>query len=252
MLMGRLERGDCFLSMTDSSTSEGWSKLSHFSELGEEPIQAEVRIEVCREDAKRKLEFGVKDYSQWFPGEHNVVSDALSRDDDRSDQELTNIFKLFCSSQIPSHFKIVPLPAEIVSFLTSVLLKLPEKMQLQEKHTRTKLGRGPDGKNIASQSELVKTSSLTPFLGMTESDSWEPLPWLCAKEGFLSNIMAPWLRAQSEVPFQMYLRPSGRMEELTPPGMRMGNLEEFYRDSFVPSEIKTPIPSSRRPCPHRC
>ena len=69
MLMGRLERGDCFLSMTDSSTSEGWSKLSNFSELGEEPIQAEVRIEVCREDAKRKLEFGVKDYSQWFPRE---------------------------------------------------------------------------------------------------------------------------------------------------------------------------------------
>ena len=120
-----------------------------------------------------------------------MVSDALSRDDDRSDQELTNIFKLFCPSQIPSHFKIVPLPAEIVSFLTSVLRKLPEKTQLQEKHTRTKLGRGPDAKKIASQSELVKTSSLTPSLGMTESDLWEPLPWLCAKEGFLSIVMAP-------------------------------------------------------------
>ena len=57
----------------------------------------------------------------------------LSRDDDRSDQELTKFFELFCSSQIPRHFKIVPLPAEIVSFLTSVLLKLPEKTQLQEK-----------------------------------------------------------------------------------------------------------------------
>ena len=114
------------MSMTDSTTSEGWSKLSNFSELGEEPIQAEVRIEVCRADAKRKLEFGVKDYSQWFPGKHNVVSDTLSRDDNRSDQELTKKFKLFCSSQIPSHFEIVPLPAEIVSFLTSVLLKLPK------------------------------------------------------------------------------------------------------------------------------
>ena len=105
-----------------------------------------------------------------------MVSDALSRDDDRSDQELTNIFKLFCSSQIPSHFKIVPLPAEIVSFLTSVLLKLPEKMQLQEKHTRTKLGCGLDGSSISNQSASKKTSIFKNLQDSTESDSWEPLP----------------------------------------------------------------------------
>ena len=71
MIRKRLQRGDCYLSMTDSSTSEGWLKLSNFSKLGEDPIQAKVRTEVCRSDAKRKLKFGVKDYSQWFPGEHN-------------------------------------------------------------------------------------------------------------------------------------------------------------------------------------
>ena len=54
MLLGGLQKGDCFLSMTDSTTSEGWSKKSNFSELGEDPVQAEVRIEVCRDDAKRK------------------------------------------------------------------------------------------------------------------------------------------------------------------------------------------------------
>ena len=54
--------------MTDSTTSEGWSKKTKFSELGEEPIQAEVRNEVCRYDARRKFDSKVKDYSQWFPG----------------------------------------------------------------------------------------------------------------------------------------------------------------------------------------
>ena len=93
MIARRLLKGDCYLSMTDNSTSRGWSRLSNFSELGEDPIQAEVRIEVCRDDAKRKIDFQVKDYSQWFPGRHNIVADALSRDDDRSDEELIKIFK---------------------------------------------------------------------------------------------------------------------------------------------------------------
>ena len=48
--------------MTDSTTSEGWSKKTKFSELIEEPIQAEVRNEVCRYDARRKFDFKVTDY----------------------------------------------------------------------------------------------------------------------------------------------------------------------------------------------
>eukprot|EP00957_Ditylum_brightwellii_P140309 10691000-Ditylum_brightwellii.AAC.1 len=48
VITGRLGRGDCSLSMTDSSTSEGWLKKSNFSELTNDPIQATVRLEVCR------------------------------------------------------------------------------------------------------------------------------------------------------------------------------------------------------------
>ena len=85
------------------------------------------------------LECGIKGYSQWFKGKANDVSDALSRDKDRSDKELTNILRQFVPSQLPEHFKIVQLPNEIVCWLTSLLLRLPVKMQLQEKHTMTKL-----------------------------------------------------------------------------------------------------------------
>ena len=106
--------------------------------MGEEPIQAEVRNKVCRDDAKRKFEFKVKDYSQWFPGKQNEVADALTRDDSRTDKELTNLLKIFCPSQIPKHFKIVPLPAETTSYLTSVLQKLPVKTKLWGKHARTR------------------------------------------------------------------------------------------------------------------
>ena len=37
---GRLKQGDCSLSMTDSTTSEGWTRKTNFREDGKEPIQA--------------------------------------------------------------------------------------------------------------------------------------------------------------------------------------------------------------------
>jgi hypothetical protein len=182
---------------------------------------------------------GIKEYSQWFPGEENVIADALSRDDDRDDTELTKILQTFCPSQLPQDFKIVPLPSEISSWLTSVLQKLPVQTQLQEKHTRTKIGRGTDGTHTHTQSESVQISSWIHSQDHKESNSWVPSPWLCVKGAFREQIMRPWLRAQSEIPFRLWHRPSGRTTESTPPSITMASLDEFYQDNTVPSETKT-------------
>jgi hypothetical protein len=93
---------------------------------------------------------GIKPYSQWFKGECNEVADALSRDDDRSDNDLTNIFSTFCKLQIPNHFKILPLPEEITSWLTVLLLELPVNLQYNKEHTQSKLGHGNNGGDITS------------------------------------------------------------------------------------------------------
>ena len=55
ILASRLGPGDCSLSMTDSTTAEGWQRRTNFIEDEEDPIQAEVRTEMAREDSKRKL-----------------------------------------------------------------------------------------------------------------------------------------------------------------------------------------------------
>jgi hypothetical protein len=55
------------------------------------------------------------EYSQWFRGADNNVADALSRDNVRTDNELTKILRSHCPSQLHQHFKIVPLPNKIVS-----------------------------------------------------------------------------------------------------------------------------------------
>jgi hypothetical protein len=138
---------DCVLSITDSTTAEGWLKKSNFTELGECPIQASVQIEATHKQATLFMLLGFKSYSQWLKGIRNEVSDTLSHDNDRSDNKLTHTIKTFCPSQVPSHFKIQQLPNKITSWLTALLLKLPVKEQLFKEHTRSKPGHGIAGKN---------------------------------------------------------------------------------------------------------
>ena len=116
--------------MTNSTTSEGWLRKTNFSELGNDPIQATVRLEVARMHATHYIILGIREYSQWFPGEANVVADSLSRNDNRTDSELTNLFCTHCPSQTPDHFIIQALPKETTSWLIALLLRLPVKPQL--------------------------------------------------------------------------------------------------------------------------
>ncbi len=111
------------MSMIDSTTSKGWLQKTNFSKLRDDPIQVTVHLEVARMHAKNYMAFGIRDYSQWFSGKENIVANALSRNNDRSDEELTLIFRSHCPSQIPDHFKILPLPNEIISWLTVLLLR---------------------------------------------------------------------------------------------------------------------------------
>jgi hypothetical protein len=127
ILAGRTKPEDCILSMTDSSTSAGWAYKSNFdvdplqeADCYVDPTKAQVQEEVCQYFAPLLLENDLCQYSQWFPGKENDVSDALSRDDDRSDKELTHILHTFVPEQILDYFEIVPLPNVIVSWLTAL------------------------------------------------------------------------------------------------------------------------------------
>ncbi len=173
---------------------EGWLKKSNFSKLGESKIQSLVRIEAARMQATLFMPLGIKNYSQWFKGESNKASNALSHDDDWDNKELTNISRTFCPSQIPSHFKIVPLPNKITSWLIELLQKLPVNLQYNEVHTQSKLGRGRDGASITNASGMM-TSSLNPSPDINGLKSLEPLPWLYTKDGFQDQLMTNWFKA---------------------------------------------------------
>ena len=208
MLAGRLNRGDCVLLMTDSSTSAGWlrkTKFQEFTGVDANPVQASIRIEMARLHITLFLDAGIKEYSQWLPGWENNVADALSRDFDRSDDNLTQILHNTCPSQLPQHFQIVPLPNKISSWLTLLLQKLPMKEQLREAHTRTKLGGGNNSPSISTPLDSATTLTSNPSHGPNGTGSSEPLPWLSDRDDIWERFMTPWLQEQSEIPSRMYL-----------------------------------------------
>ncbi len=173
------------------------------------------------------LSNGIREYSQWFCRADNNVANTLSRDNNRTDNELTQILCSHCPSQLPQQFKIVLLPNKIVSWLTSLLLRLPIKQQLVETHT-TNLGRGIATPSTAKALDSNTTSSLKTCAKLTESTSSEVLPWLCIKGNFLDHVMLPWLKAQSQIPSTMWLRSSGKMGMMTPNGTPSAMLHDFY------------------------
>jgi hypothetical protein len=183
IIWGRLHSGAFALSMTDSTTLEGWLRKTNFSKLNDDPIQATVRVEVARLHAMHYINFGIREYSQWFLGKANVAANSFSCDDNRMDAELTTLFCIHCPSQILEHFKIQPLPRKLTSWLSALLLRLPVKAQLREKHARTRLGCGNDGPHTAAGLDSP-THSLVTSHATQGSNYSKHLPWLCGKLGF--------------------------------------------------------------------
>jgi len=68
-------------------------------------------------------------YSQWFPGEENLITDSLSRDFHISDSCLSDLLLTHFPEQAPFGLRILLIPPEIASWLTCLLLSQPQKEQ---------------------------------------------------------------------------------------------------------------------------
>ena len=100
--------------------------------------------------------------SQWFQGKRNPEADSLSRDADLSDADLTKLLLSSPECQLPSNFRIAPLPNEITSWIVSQARTLPVRKQLQRPLPRSTLSRGAAG--------------LTEFLQLIHRDRGRRLP----------------------------------------------------------------------------
>ncbi len=186
--------------MADNTISAGWMQKSNFREECD-PVQAAARILVARTHARHYMNLEIWDYSQWFRGKDNNVADSLSRDFHLSDAELTSHITKQFLSQVTETFQIVPLPNEIISWMTSLLLTLPVNEQFKEAHIPTKLAPGGDGQSTALPSDSEQRTSSCPVLNdNNELQSMEHSQTHYEKDDLRVALQVPWLLQQSAVP----------------------------------------------------
>jgi len=123
----------CVLSQTDSTSALGWLRKSNFADKVDEMVQ----LSTARKLADIMLSSNIGLFSQWFPGEENVVADSLSRDFHLSDVDLSNLLLLHCPDQVPFGLKILPVPPDIISWLTCLLLSQPQEAPWTKALTRS-------------------------------------------------------------------------------------------------------------------
>ena len=182
------------------------------------------------------MDADVKGYSQWFEGKRNNVVDALSRDWHLDNDELTSLLCFHFPEQMSENFRISPLPKEISSWMTSLLQQLPVSEQLRERHTTMGLAPGRNGKNGVSALDATTSISISSAKSNKIFCS-APLQWLSEKDGSCSITLTRWLKAQSEVPFHMWFRPSGNWADRIPLKTQTTSLASFYRGNSEPTEM---------------
>jgi hypothetical protein len=235
--------------MTDSTTSAGWMKKSNFSVKKMDTSEATVCLEIARQHTSHFTNYDIKEYFQWFPGRKNNVVDSLSRDLYLDDAKITKHLRSSFPSQLPPHFQVVPLPKEIELWLTSLLLRLPVKEQLREPHTKTKPKLNIDGWNTSIQSDSHMTPTSMGLPDANATSSFAHLLQQSEMDDFQAILLKPWLQEQSEIPFQVYAQPSGKMVDPTHPKTRIFNLVFFYNDFTDHTQTTIPNKNSKKPSP---
>ena len=158
MIHGHLRSEDCFLVMGDSTTAAGWIHKTKFKGKSEDDNDFTARLMVARKYARLTLDYKLKLYSQRFPGIDNVVADCLSRDGHLSQKDREFVLTSLFPSQLPPNFRPTQVPEEIISFVSSTLLSLPQRMERFKGRNRTGIEPGNVGSTSLPLSAYEATS----------------------------------------------------------------------------------------------
>ena len=198
-------RGLRLLSFTDSSSALGWLHHSTFN-----PVQNPLHDEAARFLATTLISNNCSLYSQHIKGESNHIADSLSRDFHLNDSILIHKLRSAFHSQMPDHFTIYPLPAEITSWIESLGLKSTATKALQEAPATSKLDTLTGGRDFSPNVPLKTPSSLTTTQ-LKEVRSSVLSRTLSATTNLAQRLKLPYAPQQSMPPSPMWLRPSEKI-----------------------------------------
>jgi hypothetical protein len=225
------------LSESDNATASAWCHKSNF-----ESIQRPTHLKVSRRYACFLLEAKAQLVNEWLAGVDNKIADSLSRDTHLSPDTHEKLLLEYFPSQIPNGFRIKPLPAEINSWICSILQSLPEPAVINHRRTRSELVSGIDGspiwpasveKTILTCSNLIAPSRPPRSSQSLSGDLLKPFDLVnCSKEE-----RKAWLVTQSEVTWTAWYRPSGLLGNQTPHSIQMESFRRFYRGSSPVTKV---------------
>ena len=147
-------------------------------------------------------------YTQWFPGKANAVADSLSRDFDIDDTKLTSHLTSLFPTQLPTGFRISPLPAEITSFVSSTLCELKKRTQSPEAHKTSNLHPGASGRTSLPTVESLGTTFWIDTSLPIETYS----SLLSPTQGYTRARKNLCPLDTSKIPLDMFHRPSDALE----------------------------------------
>ena len=206
----------CLLSMGDSTTATGWMRKSNFQPEGDSDTDTTAKLQVARLLARISLKHKACLYSQWFPGKDNALADSLSRDHHLSPHELTSLVSRKIPQQLPRHFRIVPIPREVGSWICSLLAKMPEQKDRHKPQRMSDIAAGTDGTDYCRKSIYPTTHSSPP----SPTNPIKPPSSALSHKQFAKPRTPPptstdWPKGQSEPPSTTWHRPSGLVTNRT-------------------------------------
>jgi hypothetical protein len=220
-----IEAESCILSQTDSTSALGWLRKSNFADKSDEHVQ----LSTARKLADIILDNESCLYSQWFPGESNVIADSLSRDFHIPNSQLSHLLASHFPDQAPFGLQILPVPPNIVSWLTCLLLSQPQELPWSKEPTRSRFALGLASKPTSGPSESKETHSSIPSPASRGLRYLAPSPTPSEKAAFvMDHVVKPSSQSPSDPPWTAFHRSLSWLTELTQDLTEMGSLHCFY------------------------
>lgn len=239
------------LALTDNSSCACWLFRSNF-----DPSHQPINFEISTTLALRCIHHDFTVHSQHIKGSHNLLADLLSRQPNLTDTALTSHARHSFPSQIPTNFKLYPLPDDLMCWVYSTLaLHQSSSRAAPKPATKKQTAAGPGGAPSpnASESATTPTSPNSPrptkrlFAAPSSSRS---NPAICLQPadiayeiqkhysaGVYEKPSATWLRnshvISGQVPFTSLATPTLSIQP--------------FNDSYKPG--KTPTRPSVAPAP---
>jgi hypothetical protein len=238
--------GDCFLSVGDNTSALGWIHKSNFQP--DRDLEQATHLALARYITNLLAELRVVQFGQWLPGIDNGVADALSRQHEKSDEELTRLIVASYPSQTPLGFRIRALRPEITSWVRYWVLHTHETRELPPGLSIRETRHGKDGLISCTSVNSKTTCSLPNSLSTSGTCSSVH----SHRESEITSGQSPqramitWLQEHAAPPSTLCVRPSSQPVSMIPARTRMENLRTFYNDNCADTRTMTQPSSPKK------